>query len=1126
MIALSPKSFHSYYDTRVRAHQVYHPTQGWIVLQHSKETKTEERHLSYKFYLHAHPYVTKLIDSLIRGSVPGLEAADTEYVKRPDGTFEPLKDDQGKTITLSDGTKVSRPVLFQELFSKTSYDPASLVGHPYPVMDLDFTSSGAYAVYNWELFYHIPLTVAIHLSQNQRYQEAQKWFHYVFDPTDDSAGPTPERFWKVKPFQSTDLSMVEEVLVNLASPSNTQLQEDTVNAIDAWKHDPFRPFLVARYRQSAFMFKAVMAYLDNLIAWGDNLFSQYTGETINEAAQIYILAAHILGRRPQPVPSKGALRPQTYATLRSHLDQFGNALENMESELPFDATPHPSRAAAHSKLNSLSSAGHSLYFCTPRNDKMLQYWDSVADRLFKIRNSLNIQGVFQRVPLFEPAIDPALLARAAAAGLDVSSIVSGLNQPLPLVRFQSLLQKATEICQEVKSLGNNLLSAIEKKDNESLSALRAHHESHMLKLAETVKYSAWQEAIKNREGVEQSLANATARYIYYEQLLGKKLSDIQQAIPKMEKLDKEALAKMKFESSEPTVAPHDIDFDFSQSPDQEGGITITKHEAEELSKLAISHDIQMGVKAEKAIAAVLRIIPDLDVHIHFWGLGPKLKNLPGGTMLAALADFAGDMAGLVADELSTEAAKAAKVGGFATRQRDFQFQSNAAAGEITQLFKQLRASQIREAMAKRELDNHRVQMEQACKIEEFLKDKTSNQDLYTWMKREVKGLYGKGFQFAFEIAKKAERALQQELGNPNLTYIEYGYLAGKEGLLAGEKLYQDIKRMEMAYVDQNRREYELTKHVSLLQVNPLALLQLRTNGSCSFSLPEEVFDFDCPGHYFRRIRSVALSIPCVVGPYTSLNCRLTLSKSSIRISPVAGDDGYARSGNDDLRFNDSFGSIQSIVTSGGQSDSGLFETNLHDERKLPFELSGAISEWQLDLPAEVRQFDFNTIADVILHVRYTAREGGNTLRSGAVANLNDSIDAAKTSGSVRLFSLRQELPADWAKFKGFAAGGANPYPQLTVTIKPEHYPFWSRGRLQSVLALGLFAASAKDVQVFDKADGTGNVDSLVKNDSLGGMRSGALKNIGVPPPTGVWTFYFSDNSMRDLWLAVSWGKQS
>ena len=38
----------------------------------------------------------------------------------------------------------------------------------------------------------------------RRFAEAQRWFHYLFDPTDDGDGPTPERFWKVQPFQYTD----------------------------------------------------------------------------------------------------------------------------------------------------------------------------------------------------------------------------------------------------------------------------------------------------------------------------------------------------------------------------------------------------------------------------------------------------------------------------------------------------------------------------------------------------------------------------------------------------------------------------------------------------------------------------------------------------------------------------------------------------------------------------------------------------------------------------------------------------------------------------------------------------------------------------------------------------------
>jgi hypothetical protein len=370
------------------------------------------------------------------------------------------------------------------------------------------------------------------------------------------------------------------------------------------------------------------------------------------------------------------------------------------------------------------------------------------------------------------------------------------------------------------------------------------------------------------------------------------------------------------------------------------------------------------------------------------------------------------------------------------------YQSDVAAGEITQLFEELRAAEIREAMAQVEWKNHQRQIKQAEEIEQFLtdnaKDKMTNLAFYAWMKREVKGLYGHCFQFAFDIARKAERALQEELGDPNLSFIEYGYLAGKEGLLAGEKLYQDIKRMEMAYVEHNQREYELTKHISLLQVNPVALLQLRATGSCTVTIPEELFDFDCPGHYFRRIKSVAVSIPCVVGTYTSVNCRLTLLKSSIRINTLPGENGYARNGANDSRFSDFFGSVQSVVTSTGQSNSGLFETNLHDERKLPFEWSGVVSQLRLDIPADVRQFDFNTVADVILHLRYTARGGGDEFRKRAVANLQDCIAAGQTAGSIRLFSVRHEFPADWAKFISVKPGGTTTLAPLTITLRPEH----------------------------------------------------------------------------------------
>lgn len=263
-----------------------------------------------------------------------------------------------------------------------------------------------------------------------------------------------------------------------------------------------------------------------------------------------------------------------------------------------------------------------------------------------------------------------------------------------------------------------------------------------------------------------------------------------------------------------------------------------------------------------------------------------------------------------------------------------------------------------------------------------------------------------------------------------------------------------------------------------------------------------------------------------MGPYTTVCLRLTLLKSSIRINTLPGDDGYPRTGADDPRFSDFFGSVQSIVTSSGQSDSGLFETNLHDERKLPFEWSGAVSQWQLDIPTDVRQFDFDSIADVVMHVRYIAREGGDELRKSAIANLNDCIGTGQTAGSVRLFSLRHEFSADWAKFTSVKLGGATTLAPLTITLRPEHYPFWSQGRLEAVLGVQMFAETANDLQIFALADGTGSPDTLSQSPALGELRVGTLTNFQPPGPTGKWTLYFNSNSMHDLWMAVRWGKKA
>jgi hypothetical protein len=1074
-----------------------------------------------------------------------------------DGTLATLTTDtevllgENTELNIPAGTQVQLlrskplPVLFTDFFDSAYQPNRDMVQHSFPVKDLDFTSGGAYSVYNWEVFFHVPLTIAIHLSKNQRFAEAQQWFHYLFDPTDDSDGPTPERFWKVHPFRYTDVKKMEEVLSNLATGEDKSLQTETINSIEAWEDNPFRPHAIARYRPQSYMYKTVMAYLDNLIAWGDSLFRQDTGEAIDEALMLYVLAANILGPRPQPVPKKGTVRPQTYAALRGNIARFGTVLQNMEAELPFNLMPFPAdKPGNNDHLVTLRSLGKTLYFCVPRNDKLLSYWDTVADRLFKIRNSLNFQGTFRQLALFEPPIDPGLLARASASGVDVGAVANGLNQPLPLVRFPFVIQKAAEIVQEVKALGSNLLSAMEKEDGEAMAVLRAKQERVVMAMVEQVRYAQLQEAIKSREGLLKTLALAIERYTYYERQLGKEAAEIEQSIPQLEELDKESLEKLRFAMNEPAIGVREITVDIAQSLGESGGKIMSSYEAEEMEKLAGAREAQeMAAAKDREGAYFGLLIPDLSVNLEPMGVGASTTL--GGSIATKIFSYRASFDRANSEKQTYESGMAAKIGSYSLRQQDWSFQSNLAAGEIQQIFVQLRAAQIREAIAEMELANHQQQITHAEEIERFLNEegndktgKKTNKAFYSWMKREAKDRHAQCFQLAFDISRKAERALQHELGNPELSYLQFGYLAGKEGLLAGEKLYLDVKRMEMAYHDLNQREYELTKHISLLQADPLALIRLRKTGRCTVRLPEELFDMDGPGHYFRRIKTVAVSIPCVAGPYASINCSLTLLKSTIRKTPILRNDIYGREDAEDDRFADYYGSFQSVVTSSAQNDSGLFETNLRDERYLPFENSGVISEWQLELPAnpsnnEPCQFDYGTISDVILHLRYTAREGGGLLRKGALDNFKALMSETKLVGTTRLFSVRHEFPSEWAQFQGNVPA-TNQRPKLELNLRAEHYPFWSQGHLNSVSRVDLYASNPKDLHSLDVFDATARnaaarKETLTRDAVLGNLLVGKFSNetTGFPLPERPeckLQLFFENKDISDLWIGVTWRK--
>ncbi len=1065
------------------------------------EVRVTTRSVSYAAESASHTWVDELVTRLSEGRVPGLEASDT--------------------ATKPDGSDLLRLDSFL-----ADYAPSPAVVAPHPVDDLDFSPGGSYSIYNWELFFHVPLTIGINLSRSGRYADAQRWFHHIFDPTTDEVGPEPDRFWKVKPFRGSDAELIANVLRNLSSNEDPILRQRTIDAIGAWQDAPYRPHLVASYRPTAYRYKTVMAYLDNLIEWGDSLFAQDTGEAIDEATQLYVLAAQLLGRRPQPAPRHGTVRPATYNSLRPSLDAFGNALLDIESAIPFDALPPASTTGDAAQLGVLSSIGRDVYFCVPHNDRILTYYDTIADRLFKIRNSLNLQGVFRRLPLFDPPIDPGMLARAVAAGVDVAAALSAANQPLPLVRFSLLMAKATELAQEVRTLGGSLLSAIEKQDGEALGVLRARHETAALDLARSVKYAQWQEATKTREGLERTLESAEHRYQHFEALLGTTAS----ALVERESLDTDALTTAEpdgFASTEDTgLSRRSIEVRIDKEQLDDAGLALNPAEASELDELARSRALSTDVEAMETLGAFMGLIPTFSAKFEPFGAGGSLSF--GGSNLSAL--FNGFAAAMRSDVSSHvyRGTNHSKMAGYQRRQQDWEHQSNLALDEMTQILKQVRAAEIREWAAKREFEAHLAQVARSHEIDEFLAGevavntggtattKTTTTAFYNWARRELRGLHNRVLDLALDVARKAERALAHELGDPDLRFLGSSYSSGREGLLAGERLLLDLRRMEMAHLEANRREYEVVKHVSLASLDPVALATFRRTGRCTMRIPEEYLDLDLPSQYFARIRSVSLTIPSVAGPYTGVHCTARLLKSQVRTSPVPGD--YASDENFDTRY----ASLEAIVTSSGRNDSGMFETTLNDERYLPFEGHGVISEWDLALPTDFRQFDYSTITDVIVHLRFTAREGGERLARAAVSSLVERIGAATASGSVRLLSVRSDFPTEWAAFKaGLGANG--PAGTLELDLGVDRLPFWARALVQiehtrvSILA-STPAGETVSVKVGDAAS-----QELVSPAEVAGLVGVDIPPAEWPAPAKKVHLTIDDrDAVDDLWVLIHW----
>lgn len=897
------------------------------------------------------------------------------------------------------------------------------------------------AIYLAELGLHIPMLLVDRLLSSQQFDLAIQYCRLIFDPLAD--GIDESRCWLWPPFKRLSSKEVKASIIGGLTPSSGS--ETGMNtAILEWRENPFKPHVIARDRPQAYMKWIVMKYIEILVAKGDYYFRQNTLESVPLAIQSYVLASHIYGPRVEIIPPLGSTQIETYSTLESKLDDFSDALVNMELQFPYTITADALGSISSigiSAVSSIYTQATTKYFCIGANPQIKALGDTIDDRLFKIRHSMDINGVVRRLALFEPPLDPGILIKAVAGGLNPSSVINDLDSPMPNYRFYYLLQKALELCSELRQLGNSFLASKEKGDGERLASLRAKQESIVNATIKDLKTLQLSEASKSLEALQESRRGPVTRMSFYLKLAGESTSKIPNNTSDYDEIDPGIQAPTKD--------------DLRMNPSEK----LEMEKYEEASKW----NFRAGILDQTA--SYLMMLPELMEQIMPLGAGVTLK-VDGSNVARALQAVAGSLR-MQAEVSNQKAASAGRKSMMIRQLQERRLQANLAGREIKALDKQIETQKVRIDMAKQDIILQEKQIQNSSQIEDYLRTKYSNTELYTYLSNSTKSLYYQTYQVAYDIAKRAEKAFHFERGSDDSNYIQYGYWdSSRDGLMAAEGLYVGLKRLEMAYMENRPHDFELTKHISLRSISPMGLLQLRTAGMVEFSLPEVLFDMDFPGHYSRRIKSVSISIPCVVGPYASINCTLRLLSHCYRTSSVAKNKTeYPESLKvNDPRFRTSVIPISSIAASTGQNDAGVFDLNFKDERYIPFEGAGAISKWRLELPSKFRQFDYESISDVLLHMKYTSRDGGSAFGSLAADVVTDFVKkAGSTNGLVILFDLKNDFPTEWYRFANLPVVPPEGKRELALAQLQDRLPFFARGSLTKPVPTQVTIISSSDL---------------------------------------------------------------
>lgn len=759
------------------------------------------------------------------------------------------------------------------------------------------------------------------------------------------------------PFRPTEQG--RRIFPDLISPSEGF---GSARMIGVWISNPFDPFGIAGVVRDSYLINVRFAIVDNLLDWADHLFVLDTVESINRARELYELAGTVLGMHDWPRDDceldwhrfRGS--PEVFTFVRNTLvPRFSEQAELILSR----NTCETINAGAIKKLRSTSSIVQP-FGSLVAYETALGVDDALEAEVLAALSEETVEGL-EAVTIGEeiPKLKPFCLPLNPTLGLLRWRIQSNLEKIRTNRNFagiQRLLQPYATPVDPKKLVKAAATGGVDFEEAIPSTPPPVYRYSFLL---ERAKY-----LVSVAQQLQGSMLSSIEKGEEADYSLMRAKQDV-----RLERANV-ALQTLRLKEASDSLRLAEKQKDRAQfSSNHFDGLLAGDISALEAASLLMMHysiALPSGITTGSPTAS-------------------GVTYSPSG-MLQTMSNVFGTLAS------------------YERRRQEWEYQKGLADQDVAIADLGIDMARDHIGIVNQETDIAQTRSEFANDVVEILGNKFTNGDLYRWMSKTLHKLYREQLNMAIATAKAAQRALEFER-QTSLDFIGYEYWdSQKKGLLGAEQLHKDLDKMEQYRLSTATRKKEIEKTISLASIAPAEFQLFRQTGVLEFSTLNRWFDRDFPGHYLRLIRNVSVTTLALVPPTESIHATLSHTGVSQVMAGPPFEKPYVI-----------YRLPESVALSSPTKATGVFELRPDDPMLFPFEGSGVETSWRLEMPKGANRFDYNTILDLYLTIRYTALED-RSYREKVLAEMGQDEEGYVNTQSVRYFSLKRDFPDQWYLF--------------------------------------------------------------------------------------------------------------